>query len=51
MTLPQASKWKENYFAVYTQNTLKHGHFGTTAAHFIDLISFSNWAKYWVKYV
>ena len=33
------------------QNTLKHGHFGTTAAHFIDLISFSNWAKYWVKYV
>ena len=33
------------------QNTLKHGHFGTTAAHFINLISFSNWAKYWVKYV
>ena len=33
------------------QNTLKHGHFGTTAAHFINFISFSNWAKYWVKYV
>ena len=50
MTLPQTSKWKETYFAV-CKLFQKHGHFGTTAADFMNLISFSNWAKYWVKYV